>query len=106
MIGKVTLMAVGHPLVRNLERIAPGEELPSQATARRKFPFRFRRQALAGPARICERVFIRHVNNRPSFLPLDRTRRAGWMTPVHAWDVTAPFRFPGRPPDRQHGDWA
>ena len=71
VIGKVTLMAVGHPPIRDLERIAPGEELPRQAAARRKFPFRFRRQPLAGPPRIRERVFIRHVNDRPSILPLD-----------------------------------
>src|SRR5678815_2469493 len=38
VIGKMTLVAVGHPPIAVLERIAPGEHLAGQSAARRKFP--------------------------------------------------------------------
>ena len=61
------------------ERVAPGVDLPRQATARRKLPLRFRRQALAGPPRVGERVLVRHVHDRiRSFPSIELAGPGGW----------------------------
>src|SRR5580765_2350155 len=90
VIGKVTLMAIRHPPVAILERIAPGEHLAGQPAARRKFPLRFGRQPLAGPLRVGERVLKSHLHDRPLFFSLDGTRGTGRVPPARAANERPP----------------
>ena len=92
VIGEVALMRIRHPVAVLLEFIAPGEHLAAQAAARRKLPFRFGRQTLAGPLRVSKRVFVRHMHHRKPFLPLDRALWTERMTPAGAVDVRPPLK--------------
>ena len=91
VIGKVPLMRVRHPLAALAELIAPRKELPGQAAARRKLPFRFGRQTLAGPLRIRQRIRVRDVHDGKALLPLDRALRTERMAPARAVDVRPPL---------------
>ena len=84
-IGKVALMAVGHPcsaLSRRrglLEFIAPGKDLPRQSPSSRKFPLGFSGKPLACPFRVSNGIFVRDVHDRMFLFPLDRALGpSGW----------------------------
>jgi hypothetical protein len=71
VIGKMPLMSVGHQLAAAAELVAPREELPGEAAARGKLPFRFSRQALSCPLRVRSRIRIGDVHHGKPLLALD-----------------------------------
>src|SRR5690606_24783897 len=92
LIGKISLMGVGHPLAALSEVVTPGIEIPRKPAACRKLPLRFRGQPFPRPQRICLRIFIRNVHDRKPFFPFDRTCRTQWMAPVRTIDKRPPLK--------------
>ena len=65
------LPGIGHVTAVGREFVAPGKFGAVKPAARRKFPFRFGRQVLAGPLRVGERVAEGHMHDRMIVEPVD-----------------------------------
>src|SRR5207245_8774773 len=91
VIGKVSLMGIGHPLAVGAKLVAPDEGLSTQSTARRELPFRFRRKPLTCPLGVCQRVFISDLHDGIGVLSLDVACRAFWMAPVRSAHIAPPL---------------
>ena len=111
LVGEVSLVGVGHPLAVAPERVAPRIDLAGQAAARGEFPFGLRGQALAGPGRVGDRIFVGDVHDGERLAAADRAGRTERMPPVRALHVRPPLEWVvdrhgmvGRREDDRSGD--
>ena len=87
---ELSLIAVGRKLPARLELIAPRIELSAQASPRGKLPLGLRRQPLARPFCVGDRVGIADLHHRIVFLALYVALWTFWVPPVRAVLVTPP----------------
>ena len=81
---ELSLIGVCHELPAGFELIAPGIELSAQASPRGKLPLGLRRQPLARPFCVGDRVGVSDLDNRIVFLALYVALRTFRMSPVRA----------------------
>jgi len=92
LLWKFALPGVGLVFAVRREFFAPGEFGAVQSAARRKFPFGFGRQRLAGPLRVGFRIAIGDVNDRMIVEAADRTARPVRPPPIGAELELPPLR--------------
>jgi hypothetical protein len=73
------------------ELIAPGELGAVEAAARGEFPFGFRRQVLARPFGVSERVRIGDMDDGMAVQPVDVALWPVRMPPIRALEITPPL---------------
>src|SRR5205823_2869616 len=92
--GKLSLPDVRFPFAVFAGRIVtPGIEFSFQAATRGEFPFRFRRQTLAGPFAVCNRIEPGDMHDRMQLFPVKSAARALRMLPTGAWGPVPPLRI-------------
>src|SRR6516225_12079140 len=91
-VGKVPLMRVCHPFPLRAKFVSPNKRLAGYAATRGKFPFRLRGQSLPRPFCIRCGIFIRDLDNRIIFFPLNVAFRAARVTPIGPFHVAPPLQ--------------
>jgi hypothetical protein len=91
LVWKMTLVSIGHPLAARAEFVSPDKRLSGLPTTSGEFPLRFGGQALAGPLRIGQSVFIGDLDDGVVVLAVDVALRTERVTPVRARDVAPPL---------------
>src|SRR5208337_4241321 len=92
MVGKVSLVGVGHPFSVWPECIAPNEGFSGKSPASGEFPFSLRGQSLVGPFSIVFSSGVGPLHHGIVFFSFDGTIGSGGVAPVCALNITPPLK--------------
>src|SRR5262249_30093575 len=90
LIGEAAFPDVRLPFSPRKAIVAPGEAGSLSFAPRGVLPFRFRRQALAGPVRISNGIVPTNLHSRMILLSFNRACRPFGMTPIRSGDIPPP----------------